>query len=131
MKYKFLHRLAQIRERGIQDRIHQQVAVLKEPKEQPSNIDVSMVTVAPILVLLLAGYLIGIFVLLIERFVYGNLLKCWPRGSVRKWRQNEHWRLLYNWQQSQFSSPPHAMRYLSHIALWSCSTATSRPFLHR
>ena len=90
MKYKFLHRLAHIRERGIQDRIHQQVAVLKEPKEQPSNIDVSMVTVAPILVVLLAGYLIGFFVLLIERFVYGNLLKCWPRGNVRKWRQNEH-----------------------------------------
>ena len=38
----FLHRLAQIRERGIQGRIGQQFTLLKEPEEKPSIIDVSM-----------------------------------------------------------------------------------------
>jgi len=81
--------LAQIRERGIPDRIRQQHIYLREPKEQPSTIDVSMVTVAPIMAVLAAGYVIGIFVLLIEECVHGNILKCWPRGSVRRWQQNE------------------------------------------
>jgi len=90
MKYKFLHRFAQIRERGIQKRIVKQFALLKEPQEQPSAIDVSMVTVAPIFIVLAAGYVIGIFVLLIERCVHGNILNCWPRGSVRRWRQNAY-----------------------------------------
>ena len=71
-------------------RIYKQIAVSKEPEEQPSTIDVSMVTVAPILVVLVAGYVIGIFVLLVERCVHGNILKCWPRGSVRKWQQQEY-----------------------------------------
>ena len=57
-----------IRERGIQGRILQQNVISKELTEQPSIIDVSMVTVAPILVVLVAGYVIGIFVLLIERW---------------------------------------------------------------
>jgi len=85
IEYNFLHRLAQIQEKGIQDRIYKQFAVLKEPEEQPSAIDVSMVTVAPIMAVLAAGYLVGIFVLLIERCAHGNKLKCWPRGSVRRW----------------------------------------------
>jgi len=46
-----------------------------------------MVTVATIMVVLAAGYLIGIFVLLIKRCFHGNKLKCWPRGSVRRWRK--------------------------------------------
>jgi len=61
----------------------------KEPEEQPSAIDVSMVTVTPILVALAAGYVMGICELFIERCDYGNILKCWPRGSVRRWQQNE------------------------------------------
>ena len=65
--------------------MYKQFAVLKEREEQPRNIDVSMLTVAPILAVLAAGYVIGIFVLLIERFVHGNILKCWPRGSVGRW----------------------------------------------
>jgi len=85
--YNILHRLAQIRERGIQDRILKSAFISEEPKEQPSTIDVSMVTVAPILVVLAAGYVIGIFVLLIERCFHGNILKCWTRGTVRRWRQ--------------------------------------------
>jgi len=78
--------LAQIRERGIQDRISKQLAVLKEPRKQPSILDVSMVTVAPIMAVLAAGYIIGIFVLLVERCVHGNILKFWSRRSVRRWR---------------------------------------------
>jgi len=65
--------------------MYKQFAVLKEREEQPRNIDVSMLTVAPILAVLAAGYVIGIFVLLIERCVHGNILKCWPRGSVGRW----------------------------------------------
>ena len=84
--YNLIHRLAQFRERGIQSRIIQRYIASKEPNEQPTTIDVSMVTVAPILVVLAAGYVIGIFVLLIERCVHGNILKFWPCGRVRKWR---------------------------------------------
>jgi len=88
--YNFLHRLAQIRERGIQARIRQQSLLSKEHKEQPSTIDVNVATVAPILAILAAGYIIGIFVLLVERCVHGNILKCWPRGRVRRWGQIEY-----------------------------------------
>ena len=125
LQYNFLHRLAHMRERGIQDRIFKQFTVSKESEEQPSTIDVSMVTVTPILVVLAAGYVIGIFVLLIERCAHGNILKCWPRGSVWRWRQNEYWRLLYNYQKSKFSSPLHVLTSFSHIAVWSCSTVSS------
>ena len=90
IKTNFLHRLAQIRERGILARMYQEYVLSKEPEEQPSIIDVSMVTVAPIMAVLAAGYVIGIFILLIEGCVNGNILKCWPRGSVRRWRQNEY-----------------------------------------
>jgi hypothetical protein len=74
----------------MQDRILKPKFVSKKLEKQPSTIDVSMVTVAPILAVLAAGYIIGIFVLLIERCVHGNILKWWPRGSVRRWRQSEY-----------------------------------------
>jgi len=90
MHYDFLHRLTQIRERGIQDRIFKEYVASKQPEEQPSSIDVSMVTVAPIMIVLAAGYVIGIFVLSIERCVHGNIPNGWPRGCVRRWRQNEY-----------------------------------------
>ena len=63
--YNFLHRLTHIRERRIQGRIQQQFAVLKEPEQKPSTIDVSLSPVAPIVIVLAAGYVIGIFVLLL------------------------------------------------------------------
>jgi len=44
-----------------------------------------MVTVAPIMAVLAAGYLIGIFVLFIEKCYHGSTMKCWPRRSVRRW----------------------------------------------
>ena len=86
--YNILHRLEQIRERGILDRILKPAYISEEPKEQPSTIDVSMVTISPILVVLAAGCVIGIFVLLIERYFHGDILKYWTRGSVRRWRQD-------------------------------------------
>jgi hypothetical protein len=86
----FLHRLAQIRERGIQARQYQQYLLSKEPKKQPSTIDVSLATVAPIMAVLAAGYVTGIFVLLIEQCAHGNILQCWTSGSVRRRQQNEY-----------------------------------------
>jgi len=94
--YTFFHRLAQMRERGILYRIRKHHAVSKEPKEQPSTIYISIVTAAPNMSALAAGYIKRIFVLLIERCVHGNILKCWTRGSVRRWRKNENLKLLYN-----------------------------------
>ena len=82
IQYNVLHRLAQFREIGIKDRILKPYFASNKPEEQPSAVDVSMVTVATILVALGAGYIMGIFVLLIERCVHGNILKCWPRGCV-------------------------------------------------
>ena len=73
-----------ILERGIQFRIDRQYMISNEPTEQPSIIDVSMVTVAPKLVVLAAGYVTGIFVFFIERFGHANILKYWPRGIGRK-----------------------------------------------
>ena len=69
--------------------MYEEYVLSTEPEEQPSIIDVSMVTVAPIMAVLAAGYVIGIFVLLIERCFHGNILKCWPRGSVGTWQQSE------------------------------------------
>ena len=85
-----MHRLAQIRESGIQARFPEQHVLSNEQKENPSTTDVSLLTVAPILVVLAAGYVIGIFILLIERCVHGNIMKCWTRGSVRRWGQIQY-----------------------------------------
>ena len=73
-----------IRERGILDRINQQYVISKGQTEQPSIIDVSTVTVAPIFVVLAAGYVIGILVLMIECCAHGNILKHWPSGTIRR-----------------------------------------------
>jgi hypothetical protein len=92
-------RFAQLRETGIWYKVYNDYMTSRDPEEQPSIIDVSMVTVAPILVVLAAGYVTGIFVLLIERCVRGNILnilKSRPRRRVRRWRQIDFGRLLYN-----------------------------------
>jgi len=62
----------------------------QEPQEEPSIIDVTTVTVAPILVVLVAGYVIGILVLVIERYVQRDTLNNWARQSVRRWQQNKY-----------------------------------------
>ena len=72
-----------MRKTGTVDKIIHQYAVSKEHTEQPSNIDVSIVTVAPISFVFAVGYVIGIFVLLIKLSARGNILKYWPRGTVR------------------------------------------------
>jgi hypothetical protein len=82
--------LAQIRESGILDRILKQFDISNELTEQPFIIDVSLVTVAPILVVLAAGYIIGNILLLIKRCAYGNILKYWPGGTVRKPMRNSY-----------------------------------------
>ena len=66
------------------DRIRQQYAVSKEHTEQPSNIDVSIVTVVPIFVVFAAEYIIRIIVLLIERCAHRIVLKYWPHGIGRR-----------------------------------------------
>jgi len=70
--------------------MYQGYVTLQEPEEQPSTIDVSVVRVAPILAVLAAGYTLGIFVLLIERCAHRNILKCCPRGSVRRWQEKKY-----------------------------------------
>jgi hypothetical protein len=78
-----------MRERGILRRISQHYFPSNVQNEQQSTIDVSLVTVAPIFVVLAAGYVIGIFVLLLERCAHGNILKYWRNGRVRRLWQNE------------------------------------------
>ena len=75
-------------------KIIQYLDVSKDPNNEPSIMNVSMVTVAPILVVLAAGYVIGILVLFIERCAHGIKLKYWRRGRVRRRRENEYWRLI-------------------------------------
>jgi hypothetical protein len=84
IKFNFLHRLAQLRETGILARILQRYEKFHVADEHTSTIDVSMVTVAPILVVLAAGNMIGIVILLIERCVHGNIFKHCTRQSVRR-----------------------------------------------
>jgi hypothetical protein len=79
IQVNFFRRLAQIRERGIQAKLYQEYVISKKPIDQPSTVDVSLVTVAPIFVVLAAGFVIGIFILLIERCVHGNISNYWPR----------------------------------------------------
>jgi len=68
-KTNFLYRLAHLRESGVKARIRQQYITSPQPDTQPSSIVVRLLTVAPILVLLAAGNLIGLLVLVIERCV--------------------------------------------------------------
>jgi hypothetical protein len=69
------YRLAQLRESGVQFRIRQHYLPSTQPDTQPSSIDVSLVTVAPILVLLAAGNIIGVLLLVIEKIFLGNMFK--------------------------------------------------------
>jgi hypothetical protein len=75
------YRLAQLRDGGVQFRIRQHYLPSDEPDRQSDSIDVSMVTVAPILVLIVAGNVIGPLILVIEKCVHGDKLKAWlPRN---------------------------------------------------
>lgn len=82
-KTNFVHRLAQLRETGIQARIRQQYITSTQQDTQPSSIVVSLVTIAPILVLLAAGNIIGIVILMIERCVHADIFKTCPLMNIR------------------------------------------------
>jgi hypothetical protein len=64
------------------DRIMKLFHPSNEQNDQPSIIDVSLVTVAPILFVLAGGYVIGTFVLVIEQCANGKFMKYWSRGRV-------------------------------------------------
>jgi hypothetical protein len=80
-------------------RIRQQYETLKQADTQPSSIVVSLETIAPILVLLAAGNVIGLLILATERRVNRALLKSWPPGNnllpqKQEYRRSRHDRRL-------------------------------------
>jgi len=79
----FPYRLAQLREGGAQFRIRQQFLPSTQPDKEPSSIDVTLLTVAPILVLLAAGITIGILTLMIEQFIHVYIFRTWPAEIIR------------------------------------------------
>jgi hypothetical protein len=76
------YRLAQLRESGVQFRIRQQYMTSTQPDPQPSVISVSLLTVAPILVLLVAGNIIGFLILVIEQFAHRYIFRTWPARII-------------------------------------------------
>jgi hypothetical protein len=82
-KFNLLYRLAQLRESGVQFRLRQIYLPSVEPDIEPDSIDVSLVTIAPILVVLVAGNVIGTLILVIERSVYADIFNPWPRRTIR------------------------------------------------
>jgi hypothetical protein len=83
MKNNLPYRLAQLRESGILFRFRQHYLPSKEPDTEPSSIVVSLVTVAPILVLLAAGNIIGFLILVIEKYFHGDMFKPWTLRNIR------------------------------------------------
>jgi len=77
------YRLAQLRESGVQFRIRQQSAISPQPDIQPSSIVVRVETIAPILVLLAAGNVIGLIILMTEQFVHAHKFQTWPTIHIR------------------------------------------------
>jgi len=49
---------------------------------QSDSIEVSLSTVAPVLVLVAAGNVIGLIILVIERCVHGDKLKTWAPRNI-------------------------------------------------
>jgi len=82
-RINLLFRLAQLRESGVQFRIRQLYIYSTQPNTEPSNIVVSLETIMPILVLLAAGNILGLLVLLSERFLHGNIVRTWRPGNIR------------------------------------------------
>jgi hypothetical protein len=86
------YRLAQLRESGVQFKIRQYYLPSTQPDTEPSTIVVGLVTVAPIWLLLAAGNVIGLILLMIEKFVRTYLFRTW---SVRffLWSRNKEYRM--------------------------------------
>jgi len=76
------YRLAQLRESGVKFRIRKHYLSSKEPDMQSDSIEVSLSTVAPVLVLVAAGNVIGLIILVIERCVHGDKLKTWAPRNI-------------------------------------------------
>jgi hypothetical protein len=92
----FPYRLAKLRESGVQFRIRQNFLPSKKPDTETTTIVVSLLTVAPNLVLLVTGNVIGLLILVIERIVYGDVFNIWPLRNIRRKRNNEYKRIGNN-----------------------------------
>ena len=84
--FYWLDSLSQLPEEGIQYRIRQQCLPSQKLKEEPSNITVAIQTVAPILVVLAAGYLIAILIVMssdlpMERYSITGYVKLFQIGQ--------------------------------------------------
>ena len=79
----FPYRLAQLRESGVQFRIRQHFLPSKKPDAESSSIVVSLVTAAPILVLLAAGNIIGLLMLITEQFVHLYAFRTFSARIIR------------------------------------------------
>jgi len=77
-------RLSQLRESGVLFRLRQHYLPSPQPDAEPSSIVVSLVTVAPILVLILGGNLLGLLILVIERCLHWEIFKTWPTRYIRR-----------------------------------------------
>jgi hypothetical protein len=69
-KINLPYRLAQLRESGVQFRIRQHFLPSTQPDTEPSSINSSLVTVAPIFLLLAAGNVLGLLILMIEQIFH-------------------------------------------------------------
>jgi len=77
------YRLAQLRESGVKARIRQQYLTSTQPDTEPSSVVVRLETIAPILVLITAGNVMGLLILLIEQFVHEDKFKTWTTIKIR------------------------------------------------
>jgi hypothetical protein len=84
IEINFLHRLAQIRESGLQDRLRQHYITSNRLDVDPSTLAVGLMAIAPILVVFAAGNVISAFVLVVEKSIRGNVFKFRPDGSIRR-----------------------------------------------
>jgi hypothetical protein len=84
------YRLAQLRDTGIKFRIRQQFLHSTQPYGEQSSIDVSLVTVAPILLLLAAGNVLGLLILMIEKFVHVYVFRTWSAIIIRCPHNKKH-----------------------------------------
>jgi hypothetical protein len=96
IEINFLHRLAQIRESGLQDRLRQHYITSNRLDVEPSTLAVGLIAIAPILVVFAAGNVISAFVLVIEKSIRGDVFKFRPDGSIRRKFDNGRLHLVRN-----------------------------------
>lgn len=96
IKINCLYRLAQVRETGLQERFRQHYITSNQPAADRSTTTVGLLTIAPILVVFVAGNIMSAFVLMIEQCIRKNVFKFWPEGNNRRPYDNEYRQLLRN-----------------------------------